>query len=593
MNLVSNAELSGLAPEEHALFESTLTVDRQNIARAIMATRPALAVVDTAVIPNLELLPNPLALILRETIPSRLPAFRLPGGRLWDEAIVAAPASEWRVTGTHIGARAVTNVGWIYRTAASAGGLLGRDIGRRTLLIATGGGGTEESASELVRELAPLIDLVRTELTADVVRILQVAGPRAPRCGLLPNVDAVLDVGSRLDEAFAEADLIISTAGYNSVLELATCNTPALLIAIARTYDDQVARAGLWGPRIGLDHRLGNLQRSANWIVESLMSGRRRNAVDLGPSGCKAAAARLAALLEGAAMADSRRHFIKRQTAGRPPPDVTAQRAQSLFAEQVPTCPGVATLGLDAVAFAKLKGPTAFEVWNAMRRDGVDVDSRASAVFFASIAHPLAKLHNANAADLLVPRLDAQRRITPRLSKAGSAAPPGAPALAGVLSDLVSTSARHLRSVLVHGDFHLRQLIRPTDRNDYVLVDLDDLAIGPAESDLGNCIAHLTTSEDADSTGIEVTIRGLIPRFVSGYRETSPVHLDYNAIRLFAALALVRRALKFTERGCEPDRVAAIIGSAAALADLPHPLGLDACSSSPIATVSMKEIATP
>ena len=568
-------------------------MDRQNIARAIMAMGPGIAVVDTAVIPDLELLPYPLALILRETIPSRLPAFRLPGGRLWDEVIVAAPPSEWTVTEADIGARSVTNVGWIYRASSSAGGLLGRDMGHRTLLIATGGGGNEEIASAIVRELTPLIDLVRAQLPADGIRVLQIAGPRAPSSGLLPNVDAVLDVGSRLDEAFAEADLVISTAGYNSVLELATCNTPALLIAIARTYDDQAARARVWGPLIGLDHRLGDLRSSANWIVESLVSGRRRIPVDLGPSGCDAAAARLAGLLEAATLSDSRRHFVKRAIPDRPPADVTAQRSQDLFREHVPTCPGVVTPEMDAVAFAQLDGLTAFEVWNALRRDDADFNLGDSAAFFASVTHPLAKLHRARVTGLNLPRLDARRRISPRLTNCGNAVPPGASALADALFDLVSASALRARSVVLHGDFHLRQLIRLKNRNDFILVDLDDLATGPAEADLGNCIAHLATSDGVDGRSIETTIQGLIPCFVAGYRETSPIDLDHDAIRLFAALALVRRALKLTERGCQADRVAGIICSAAVLAGLAPSPALDAYSSSPCATISIQEIARP
>ncbi len=71
---------------------------------------------------------------------------------------------------------------------------------------------------------------------------------------------------------FTAADAVISSAGYNSVLELASVAKPAMLIAISRSIDDQQARAKLWGPRLG--HCFdGNIEGAAQWLADGLSAG--------------------------------------------------------------------------------------------------------------------------------------------------------------------------------------------------------------------------------------------------------------------------------------------------------------------------------
>ena len=90
---------------------------------------------------------------------------------------------------------------------------------------------------------------------------------------------------------FREACAVISTAGYNSVLELATTDTPTLLLPIPRSIDDQDARVRLWSPRLGPPS--GD---PVPWLAETLATRRRRPPVDLGPSGEDAAAAAILSL---------------------------------------------------------------------------------------------------------------------------------------------------------------------------------------------------------------------------------------------------------------------------------------------------------
>ncbi len=571
-SLVSNAPAAGLSPSERALFDFTYNCGREQMAGVIAKTGADLVVVDTAVIPNLELLPQALLLILRETVDSQLPRFCLPGGRRWDEALVAAPEDAWTVASGIIGAKTVTNVGWIYRSSGIHGEVLPRDEQRRTVLIATGGGGNDMTATAIARELTPVIAAVRRSIPADSLRVLQIAGPRAPATSLLPNVEAVIDVGSRLDEAFAASDLVISTTGYNSVLELATTDTPVLLVAIERTFDDQSARARTWGQQLGLDHHAGEPQRSAEWIVNVLTEGTRRAPVDLGTSGCQMAARRIVELLEKTKTPDPRRHFTKYVKLGAPSSATTVQRSQAIFDQHVPTCPGLQLLNTDAVAFARLEGPTALELWHDLRRDASDRSgTRRLSEFCCSVLRPLAHLHTALPEGLDLPALDVSRRIIPRLAKPGLSLPKDTAALI----DALCGSARFLSAapiVTAHGDFHLRQLIRPKGREDFILVDLDDLTLGPAEADIGNCLAHLSTTEPLDGAGITDMINDLIPQFIAGYAASAQRVLDSDRVRLYASIALIRRGLKLNERGTSAAAIAAIFNSASKLA-VPNVMG--------------------
>ncbi len=106
----------------------------------------------------------------------------------------------------------------------------------------------------------------------------------------LSQADEVFDPGGELNAVFRAADVVISTAGYNSVLELASTDTPTLLAAIPRSLDDQAARVRLWGPRLGCALRPDRLGTASAWLADRIDHPRRRRPVDLGPDGAAVAA---------------------------------------------------------------------------------------------------------------------------------------------------------------------------------------------------------------------------------------------------------------------------------------------------------------
>ena len=158
---------------------------------------------------------------------------------------------------------------------------------RTLFLIASGGGGSGDTGAAFRKEVEQLIRRLRalTDLPLDFV---QAVGPRASIDARIPGVDRSISPGPRLHEVFTKMDLVISTVGYNSVLELACTDVPALLVPIPRTYDDQEKRAKRWGPRLGLSHSMDHSSCSAHWIAMTLRARQRRQPVDVGCSGADA-----------------------------------------------------------------------------------------------------------------------------------------------------------------------------------------------------------------------------------------------------------------------------------------------------------------
>ena len=283
--LLANAGLAGLEDAETERFAQAELVERHQMSARARALGAGLVVVDTAVVPELAAIAAPLALILRESPAGELARFRLAGRREWDLVLVPNPPDWWRPSPAAVGARRVEAVGWIYRPAPqrSATG------GPPRVLVASGGGGTVETATRFGETVDLFIADLRRRMGM-AVEIVQAIGPRAPQAGRLASADRTVDPGARLHDWFAAADLVVTTAGYNSTLELALLDVPVLFVPIGRTYDDQAERARRWAPALGGLLDPGDLATSVDWAASVLMARRRRPPAPLGPSGAAAAA---------------------------------------------------------------------------------------------------------------------------------------------------------------------------------------------------------------------------------------------------------------------------------------------------------------
>lgn len=281
LRLVTNAPPDGLEPADLAAFDQIQLAEKADMA-ALLGDRST-AVLDTMNLPDIEGRGSPRVLVLRETNPGQMGRF-IPVTQPWDSVIIANPANHWLPSFPVSAARQIAPVGWIYRQT-SADGPAGN--ARPHLLIATGGGGTSETARALYHQIGAVLDAIHAKGTPGF-DIVQAIGPRAAAFGTIKGVTSTIDPGGALNACFQNADAVISTAGYNSVLELATIDTPTVLVAIPRSIDDQEARARHWGSALGM--HLADPQEAADWLVTMLAQRRRRAPVDLGQSGEDAAA---------------------------------------------------------------------------------------------------------------------------------------------------------------------------------------------------------------------------------------------------------------------------------------------------------------
>jgi predicted glycosyltransferase len=276
IHLISNAEASGLALGEAKAFAATHLADRREMAAAAALLGPSPVVVDTAFLPGLEATKAPLFLILRETVADKIGAFNLAGGRSWDLVCVPNPAEHWMPAAGAINAKRIAATGWIFRPMPSMSKPQLRVVGGEpSLLVASGGGGNAETAAWFKREVDALLGRVR-QLRVAPFRVVQAVGPRMGGDALLAQADQHLDVGPQLNEEFARHDAVISTVGYNSVLELAQTDVPVLLMPITRSFDDQAARAHGWAPAMGHAHDEADGDASALWLADQLGSLKRR-----------------------------------------------------------------------------------------------------------------------------------------------------------------------------------------------------------------------------------------------------------------------------------------------------------------------------
>lgn len=284
LTLVTNAEPAGLASADLAPFRQIVVCETSVMTRFLDQSGVTLAVADTMTLPDFAAYRGRSALILRETSPDGVSRLRRDDGRPWDLVLVPNTADHWMPGADRSFSARIEPVGWIRRPTGCRAPWE-RSAG---IVLATGGGGTQDTRAMLYPRLTELLARARGRARSRF-RVRQALGPRASGQAL-PGVDEVFDPGPALNDVFRAADLVISTAGYNSVLELAETDTPALLVPIPRSFDDQVARVRLWGTRLGFGLASDGFEEAADWLADQVDRPRRRPPVPLGPDGAEPAA---------------------------------------------------------------------------------------------------------------------------------------------------------------------------------------------------------------------------------------------------------------------------------------------------------------
>lgn len=195
--------------------------------------------------------------------------------------------------------------------------------------------------------------------------------------------------------------------------------------------------------------------------------------------------------------------------------DAALHRANTLRAAGIAT-PAATRIAPDALAFPRIDG-----------RSGT-----ALASDLATLLAPLAALHRA-AVPGLAPH-DPFHRIRPRLNHA--------PTALRARIEALETAGNPAPSVTIHGDFHPGQVIAAPDGTGW-LIDLDDLAHGAPEADLGNLLAYLLTAPATRDTAPRGGWRDALLAAWGG-DELHPANFSRQT-----EIALIRRALKGAGRG--------------------------------------------
>jgi predicted glycosyltransferase len=300
--LLTNSARGAELGRQTGVFGEVAVADRTAMAAALEHAPPGVVVASTMAVPGLERVDAPLCLILREVTPSKLAGFRLSNGRPWDLVVVPNPATEWMPDAEAVGAKRVEAVGWIYRRPSPAIATNGLDdtaaapSARPLVLVTAGGGSGDDEHDALTEEIARLLADLRKSSNVPL-EIVHARGPNARPEWTIPGADRTIEPGPALHNLFGRADLVISTAGYNSVLELACTDVPVLLMPIGRYSDDQHKRARQWGPRLGFCHEADHPERAVRWMTGVVEARQRRPRVDLAASGAGACAALIERLL--------------------------------------------------------------------------------------------------------------------------------------------------------------------------------------------------------------------------------------------------------------------------------------------------------
>jgi aminoglycoside phosphotransferase (APT) family kinase protein len=113
------------------------------------------------------------------------------------------------------------------------------------------------------------------------------------------------------------------------------------------------------------------------------------------------------------------------------------------------------------------------------------------------------------------------------------------------------------KATAVHGDFHAGQLIMDSAGRVWLL-DLEDLATGAPESDLGNFAAHLATRPETRRGPIQQGFEHWLGHTLEAYRSIGGVGHSGLA-HSHGRIALIRRALKLRERG-DPSVLSELAG---------------------------------
>jgi hypothetical protein len=220
------------------------------------------------------------------------------------------------------------------------------------------------------------------------------------------------------------------------------------------------------------------------------------------------------------------------------PAEIALARADWLDGKGVLTPCGVLARHRRLAEFAMISGAPGHSV----------VDSQARRIK-PSLFRPIVRLH-ALKPDLPLPRFDPLAKILPRLDQETSALLQSELAIALDVIDGFDHS-----NTVIHGDLHAGQFIIDEAESAWLL-DLDDLSEGDPAADIGNFAAHLATRDESARRNPSASLTAWLDAVLLAYGQAGG-RVSPALAAAYGKLALIRRALKFRERG-QADLLAAL-----------------------------------
>jgi Phosphotransferase enzyme family len=176
---------------------------------------------------------------------------------------------------------------------------------------------------------------------------------------------------------------------------------------------------------------------------------------------------------------------------------------------------------------------------------------------FKGVMNVVGKLHGASACSDGLQSFKPFRLVDRRLN----ALPPGRLSLGNrrlageIRAQLGACLATFPMTGPVHGDLHARQVIQDKTTGVWWLIDLDDVALGSPEVDIGNFCAHIASTPAINGTSVNHAFEIMTALCLDTYDGS----LAQRSINLFGSAALVRRALKCAEQLGSQARVEMIL----------------------------------
>ena len=245
---------------------------------------------------------------------------------------------------------------------------------------------------------------------------------------------------------------------------------------------------------------------------------------------------------------------------------VIARRAEALCRAGVTTPQASFNKQTNKLCSRWIEGPTGRGLFLSLPTitDANDI-TRHSELLTRAI-EPLRELRALSPKGLKLSPLEPLAKIDPRLQQRAWLSSSLWQTACSCRADIADKWRQPDDAAVVHGDFHLGQIIFDQQTLKVWLLDLDDMTLGPAEFDLANFIAHFVTSRRYYDGDILAGFHAMVG-LLADSEPAANINFDDQLLDLCGAASLLRRGLKLAARHESEAMIANCLDAASRLAN--------------------------